>query len=218
MARKPSGTTGPIRVAVAESSATLNHQPVQWSTDQKGVERKILDYFIRESQLAGARVLHVQDGGTKDLDFLLTLPGGKCHLELMEAVLPNSPVPFQPGHMRHEPVPYARRIFDSVQKKIDKYGLKHQVPIDLLIYVTHEQYNPNDAAIWVLRRMFAEVAHPFEYAFFLVPRDENHAELLVLFNKDQPFDLPPLNALADREWFNLVGSEAVLSFHVDPGS
>lgn len=186
------------------------HQTIQWPTNQKAIEWKILGYFVREFEKNGAKILDVKDGGTEELDFLLTLPGGKAYLELMEAVLPATGIPFGSGHGHHEPIPYADKIFEGVRKKIAKYGMKHEVPIDLLIYITHEQYNPNDAALWVLRRYFAENQHPFQYVFFLVPIDEVSSQLNVLYTKDHRFELPPLEDLAERSWINLVGAEAKL--------
>ncbi|MFZ2407813.1 MAG: hypothetical protein WAW41_22000 [Methylobacter sp.] len=210
MATKPSGTAGPFTVTVSAGGTIVGQQAkIVWPTDQKEIERKILGFFVREFEKTGAQFLKIQDGGTKDLDFLLTLPGGQVHLELMEVVIPKTgEIPFGSGHQRHKPVPYADAIFKGVQRKIDKYGLKHCVPIDLLLYVTHEQYNPNEAALDVLRRYFLEREHSFEYIFFLIPSSEDFVRLNVLFNKGQPFNPPPLSELEHREWINLVASEA----------
>lgn len=210
MARKPSGVSGPVRVTVDPSGVNLGLEKIQWPTDQKEIERKVLGFFIREFRKAGASILDVKDGGTEELDFLLKLPGGNAHLELMEAVVPAERVPFQSGNGHHVAGPYATKVFASVERKIAKYGLRHEVPIDLLIYTTHEQYNPNDAALWVLARRFAETPHPFEYVFFLTPFSETNARLVVLYNKDCPKDLPPLEAVENASWINLVGSEATL--------
>ncbi|MHA6883084.1 hypothetical protein [Ralstonia pseudosolanacearum] len=210
MARKPSGVTGPVRVTVGPDGAHLEHEKIQWPTDQKEIERKILGYFVREFEKTGATILSVKDGGTEELDFLLELPGGSAHLELMEAVVPADRVPFQPGHGHYVAGPYAAKVFAGVERKIAKYGLRHEVPIDLLICTTHEQYNPNDAALWVLARRFAETPHPFEYVFFLTPSSETDARMVVLFNKDYAIDLPPLEAVENVSWINLVGSEAKL--------
>lgn len=210
MATKPSGTAGPFTVTVSADGTVVGQQAkIVWPPDQKEIERKILGFFVREFEKTGAKFLNIQDGGTKDLDFLLTLPGGQVHLELMEVVIPKSgEIPFRPGHRRHQPVPYADAIFKGVQRKIDKYGSTHEVPIDLLLYVTHEQYNPNDAALDVLRRYFLERPHSFEYVFFLIPGSEDLVHLNVLFNKDQPLNPPPLSELEQREWINVVASEA----------
>lgn len=217
MAIKPSGTSGPFSVTVsADGTPVGRHEKFAWPTNQKDIERKILDFFVREFERTGAKFLKIEDGGTKDLDFLLTLPGGEVHLELMEIVIPQKgEIPFQPGHRRHEPVPYADAAFAGVQRKIDKYGLKHDVPIDLLLYVTHEQYNPNGAALDVLRRYFLERRHPFQYVFFLVPVAEDFATLYVLFNKDVPFNPPPVDELAQRAWINVVSSEAQITTNRD---
>ncbi|MBB5447879.1 MULTISPECIES: hypothetical protein [unclassified Paraburkholderia] len=210
MAKKPSGTAGPFTVTVSAEGTIVGQQAkIVWPPDQKEIERKILGFFVREFEKTGAKFLNIQDGGTKDLDFLLTLPGGQVHLELMEVVIPKSgEIPFRPGHRRHQPVPYADAIFEGVQRKIDKYRLNHEVPIDFLLYVTHEQYNPNGAALDVLRRYFLERKHPFECVFFLTPSPEDLVHLNVLFNKDHPFNPPPLSELEKREWINVVASEA----------
>jgi len=185
-----------------------HHAKVDWPTNQKDIERKILRFFIRDFEKSGAIFIEIEDGGTEELDFLLTLPGGKVHLELMEAVVPSpKEIPFQSGHGRFEPIPYADVVFRGIAKKIAKYGLKHEVPIDLLVYVTHQQYNPNEAALNVLRRYLNEAEHPFQHVFFLIPHTEDFSTLRVLFNWKFPSDPPPLAELAKSSWFNLVSSE-----------
>lgn len=209
MANKPSGVSGPFIATVTETRQVIAEQlRINWPSTQKEIERKILGYFVREFEKQGAKFLAIEDGGTRELDFLLTLPGGKVHLELMEAILPqHGEIPFQPGNRSYDPIPYGEAIFREVSKKISKYGFSHEIPIDLLIYITHEQYRPNGAAIQVLQRLFLENKHPFQYVFFLIPLAEDLTKLHVLFNKDYPFDPPAFSELKDRSWINLVSSE-----------
>lgn len=213
MSKKPSGTAGHFSASTAHSGELVGqHVRIDWPTDAKEIERKILGFFIREMEKTGAKFLNIVDGGTEELDFLLTLPRGKCHLELMEAVVPQEgEIPFQPGNRKYFPIPYCDAIFDRVSKKIAMYGMKHEIPIDLLIYITHEQYSPNNAAIQVLRRYFLENAHPFQYVFFLIPHTDDFVTLEVLFNTDSQFNPPPLNELEGKWWINGVSSEADVS-------
>jgi hypothetical protein len=202
--RKPSGIAGGFRVARTERGFAANQIKIEWPTEQKQIERKILGYFMREFERAGATFLRVEDGGTENLDFLLTLPKGKAYLELMEAVIPeDGQKPHQPGAQWHRPVPYADKVFLGVQKKIDDYGFNHSTPVDLLIYITHEQYAPNPAAIQVLRSYFADRPHPFYYVFFIVPLAEDTTPIHLLFNRDHPLKLMPLDALAECAWVSL---------------
>lgn len=209
MAKKPSGITGAFSVTVTEGGElTGHHDKVNWPSSQKDIERKILGFFMREFEKSDAKFIKIEDGGTEELDFLLTLPGGKVYLELMEAVVPRpKEIPFQSGNRRFEPITYADVVFHEITKKIAKYGLKHEIPIDLLIYLTHEQYNPNNAAINVLRRYLIETEHPFQYVFFLIPHTEDFAVIHVLFNRECPFDPPALAELAESSWVNVVSSE-----------
>lgn len=208
MAKKPSGAIGPIRVGIIDGQHCAEQQKVIWPSDQKEIERKILGFFVREFEKTGAKFLKIEDGGTEELDFLLTLPGGKAWLELMEVVIPKpSNTPFQSGQQCHEPLIYAENIFKAVEeKKIRKYGFNHEIPIDLLLYITHEQYAPNEAAIHALRHFFKEKTHPFNYVFLMLPLAEDLSVLHVIFNMNHPFDIPPLEELADRKWLSLPSS------------
>jgi hypothetical protein len=208
--RKPSGTAGPFKVTRTAEGAIGHHIKIDWPQDQKDIERRIFGYFRREFEKTGAKFLKIKDGGTKEIDFLLTLPGGQSYLELMEAVVPFAgEIPHQPGSQGHWPIEYADRVFSEVQKKIDKYGFKHKLPLDLLIYTTHEQYRPNEAAIQVLRHYFKDRRHPFHYVFFITPLSEDLSPMWVLFNRDYPREPPPLDDLRGRYWINLpsVGFE-----------
>lgn len=208
MANKPSGTMGPYSGTVQSTGKLVSQQSkIIWPSAQKEIERKILNFFMREFEKTGAKFLKIEDGGTRELDFLLTLPGGKVYLELMEAIITHEgEIPFQAGNRAYKPIPYADAIFREVSKKIFKYGFKHDVPIDLLIYTTHEQYNPNGAAIQVLQRYFLENKHPFQYVFFLIPSSEDRATLSVLFNFGYPLNPLPLSELEGRSWINVVSS------------
>lgn len=210
MARKPSGLVGPVRVSVRAGGAQLDHLTINWPADQKGIEWKVLEYLLRDWESNNLPVPAVTDGGTEELDFLLEYPKRKAYMELMEAVVPAEKIPFQPGHAKHEAGPYADKIFAGVKKKIAKYGLRHEVPIDLLIYITHEQYNPNDAALWALARRFADTPHPFEFVYFVVPLADDFARISLLYVKDQPMRFPPSESFEKVTWINLVGSGARL--------
>jgi hypothetical protein len=202
-----------MRITWTPDGHILEHRIIKWSTDQKEIERTILGFYVREFEKTGATFIKIEDGGKGHLDFLLTLPGGKMYLELMEAVIPDAgTLPHQPNTQGHWPLPYADKVFQDVQKKIDKYGLKHRIPISLLIYTTHEQYRPNGAVIDVLRHYFKDREHAFFYVFFLIPIMTDCCSLRVLFNRDHSFDPPPLDELAKRYWMNVpTGSGWTLS-------
>ena len=214
MAKKPSGTIGQIRAGIIDGQHFAEQQKIIWPSDQKEIERKILGFFVREFEKTGAKFLKIEDGGTEELDFLLTLPGGKAWLELMEVVMPKPRnTPFQSGQQWHEPLIYAENIFKAVEeKKIRKYGLNHETPIDLLLYITHEQYAPNEAAIHALRHFFKENTHPFNYIFLILPFAEDHCDLRVIFNVGHPFEIPPLEELAERKWLSLPSSGFTVAF------
>jgi len=214
MTKKPSGTIGPFAIGITDGEPFSEQQRILWPSDQKEIERKILGFFVREFEKTGAKFLKIEDGGTEELDFLLTLPGGKAWIELMEIVIPNrGDTPFQPGQQMHEPVVYAENIFQAVQeKKIRKYGYRHVVPIDLLLYITHEQYSPNQAAVHALRHFFKVNKHPFNYVFLMIPLAEDHCDLNIIFNLDHPFNIPPLEEIAQRKWLSLPACGFTVTF------
>lgn len=194
---KPSGTIGPMQISASPDGVVAEQLKVLWPTDQKEIERKVLGYFKRELEKQGGKILSIEDGGTTELDFLIETPQGKAWLELMEVVVPRDKnPPFQSGNHRHTALGYADTIWQNVEKKILKYGLKHTVPIDLLLYVTHEQYAPWPAAIYILMHYFKDRPHCFKNVIFIVPTTEDHTPTYVLFALGSPAqDLPPLDEL-----------------------
>jgi hypothetical protein len=155
----------------------------------------------------GAKFLSVNDGGITGLDFLLTLPGGKTYLELMEVVAPRkSEIPHQPGQQTHLISNYVDKVFEGVTRKINKYGFRHECPVHLLLYTTHEQYIPSRAAIEMLRAQFKEVRHPFENVFLITPLSEDAAPLVVIFNRDHPIATVTKESLAGHAWISLPGT------------
>jgi hypothetical protein len=146
----------------------------------KAIERKILGYFQREFSKTGAKFLAVKDLGDKGLDFLLTLPGGETYLELMELVAPEiGETPYQHGAQSHTASGYIDKVFHGVERKIAKYGLKHDYPIHLLFYTTHEQYVPSPPGVEMLKIRFKETVHPFENVFLITPLAEDLTPLQV---------------------------------------
>jgi hypothetical protein len=212
MTKKPSGTSGPVRISIADAGEPRIEQlTIQWPTEQKEIERKIFGYFAREFEKVGAKFLRVVDGGVRDLDFLLTLPGGKTYLELMEVVTPRKgEIPHQPGQHAHTISNYVDKVFEGVTRKINDYGFRHEYPIHLLLYTTHEQYIPSSAAIEMLRIRFNEVRRPFENVFFITPLAEDVTPFEVIFSKDHPIPTVANESIADRSWISLPGAETKL--------
>lgn len=203
MAKKPTGFTGSLLIGRNSEGVFAKLNPIQWPSDQASIELKILGMFIREFERSGARILGVQPGGTKELDFKLKLPGGDCYLELAEVVLPNTKeVPFQAGNRSFGAIEYANAVYSMVERKTRKYGLRNEIPIDLLLYTTHSQYAPAEPGVLALRRVLLEQPHSFHYVFMLCCLPEDGAVLQVLFNKDHPLSAPPLEELKDARWIS----------------
>ena len=212
MATKPTGLTGPLRVARTESGVVAELLAVGWPKDQAQIERKILTAFIREFERFGAKVYEMEAGGTEDLDFLLTLPGGKSYLELMEIVAPRKgELPYQAGNHSYEALEYAEQVYSGIQRKADKYGFRHALPIDLLLYFTHALYSPSEWGELALRRFLLDRKHPFHYVFLIKSIDDETAELRVLFNHDYPSPAPEIAELRDKRWvtFDLMSGSVM---------
>lgn len=206
---KRSGIIGPF---VTTSDGTGNMAGSQnkfvWPTDQKAIENLVLDYFLREREKVGVVIFSRQDGGIHDLDFRLKLSDGIVDLELMEVVIRSGKeIPFQPGFGTHVAGEYADIIFEQVQKKIDKYGSNHEIPIDLLLYVTHEQYLPNNSALDVLRIYFRDKHHNFRRVYFIVPAAQEFCSLYELYSQGVTLNLPLLDEVKNVRWINAVSSE-----------
>lgn len=207
---KRSGTIGPF-VVTSDGKGNVDGKLTKfaWPTDQKTIENLVLDFFLREREKTGVTIITRQDGGTHDLDFRLKLSDGLVDLELMEVVIRSGKqIPFQSDFGSYVAGEYADVVFSEIQKKIDKYGANHKVPIDLLLYVTHEQYLPSDKALDVLRIYFRDKAHNFRRVYLIVPTTPEFCSLYELYGYDVAFDLPPLEAIANSRWVNMVSSEA----------
>jgi hypothetical protein len=208
---KPTGTSGPVRVSMVAGASRIEQLTIKWPLQQKDIERKIFGYFAREFERLGAKFLHVEDGGLRELDFLLTLPGGKTWLELMEVVVPRKgEIPHRPGQQAHGVPHYVDKVFEGVTRKIRDYGFRHQYPVHLLLYTTHEQYIPSVAAVEMLRIRFKEVRHPFDIVFFITPLAEDATPLTVIFSSDHPIATVASESLASQSWISLPGAETKL--------
>jgi SEC-C motif len=207
---KPSGTIGPFVVkSDGKGNVEGSLDKFVWPTEQKAIENLVLDLFLSEREKAGVTVLTRQDGGTHDLDFRLKLSDGLIDLELMEVVIRSGKqIPFQSGHGTYTAREYADAVFAQIQKKIDKYGAGHEIPIDLLLYVTHEQYLPSLKALDVLRIYFRDKQHDFRRVYLIVPLTHKTCSLHELYINNVTLVLPPLEAIADVPWANMVSSEA----------
>lgn len=207
---KRSGTIGPFVVTSdGKGNVEGSLDKFVWPTEQKAIENLVLDLFLLEREKAGITMLTRQDGGTHDLDFRLKLSDGLVDLELMEVVIRSGKqIPFQSGHGTYTVSEYADAVFAQIQKKIDKYGVNHEVPIDLLLYVTHEQYLPSLKTLDVLRIYFRDKQHDFRRVYLIVPMTHKFCRLHELYINNVTFDLPPLEAIANVRWVNMVSSEA----------
>jgi hypothetical protein len=201
MPNKPSGTTGPIKMTHNSSQViSISLEKIVWETNQKGIEKQILQFFIRDNK-EYKEFLSYEDGGTEELDFLIKTPKEKFYLELMEAVAPEDPKKlFQQGNQFHKAVDYVDKVFAGVERKIKKYGLKHKVPIELLIYTTHEQYNPNVSAIELLKHKFSDIIHPFRKVFFLTPIASDFSDVNILFNQEIMVELKSYEQFKNSGW------------------
>lgn len=174
----------------------------RWPTNQLAIERKIFELYLRTLRSSGETVDRAVSQGTHGLDFLMHGSRGAAYVELMEAVVPKSgDLPYQPGNQVHECVEYAEAVFAQIQKKTDKYGLKHTTPIRLLIYTTHGQYDPDRLGVWALRRLLEDRPHAFEEVLFLTPRGDSDPRVDRLYVRGTHLECPDsIETLRGQIW------------------
>ena len=209
MAIKPSGTSGPIKISFSNNDGiSQTHEKFIWATNKEGIENQIFQFFVREIKKTGEEITSYEAGGTKDLDFAVTSNNQKFCLELMEAFVSQRDCqPFQGGAQIHNSSTYADKVFAGIDKKTKKYGLKHEVPIDLLLYATHEQYNPSSSALELLKHYLIEQKHSFRRVFFIQPLAEDFSILHKLFDQKIQVALKFRDTLTDKEWFSFPSSD-----------
>jgi hypothetical protein len=201
MAKKPSGVIGPLTIKSGPEGAIATRERIDWGTTQIDAETRVLEYFKGFIEGIGGKILDAQHGGTEDLDFLVTMPRGKVYVEMMEAVVtPKGERPFKSANHSFKAIEYAESVFEGVQRKIDKYGFRHEIPLWLLIYTTHDHYSPANVGFQALTRLFLDRKHPFELVAFVSPIDNAKAKVRTLFSADEPIDAPTLEDLKDAMW------------------
>lgn len=169
MANKPTGVGGSFSVRVDDQgNAIAEHRKRRWPSDQKEIERIIFDLFREKMTARGVNFSRVVDGGTHDLDYRVTTIDDEFDVELMEIVVPSGKgVPFRRGHATFTAGEYVDAVSSPIQRKVSKYGLNHEKPIDLVLYATHDTFNPSQAAFELLTNWFHQQQHSFRNVYYV---------------------------------------------------
>ena len=209
--RRNVGEIGPFRVTVSSEGTISERIPANIPPKKESAEAFFVNHFIQEYNLSeplgrGYPIFILRQNDTADLDFDIFSPRAN-KLELAE-ITPLSQ-PFGQSAEKgaqinvHE---YASWIFGSIIAAKEKsYRGRHLdlASIMLALYVTHDEFLPNDSVIDCLRQLCREYGATFEAIFVLTT---NGIDLRIL-NLIHPFPLstlPPSAAYKELAYYNLT--------------
>lgn len=201
--KKPTGQIGNISFCQA-THPTIEWKLIHFSECKDQIEEKIIDYFVTAGTAAGFKILEVTQNIENDIDFSLTLPGGNIDLELSEIVYSiESGNPYQSRSNQINCVEFSRQIINLITKKSSKYSKNNIRPIDLLLYITHWAFLPNELVIRLAQHELNSIEHIFENVFLLIPLDQKNANLRPLYPSENPLEGRSSEEFQDSTYVNV---------------
>lgn len=201
--RKPTGQICPVSLTQAKYPS-ITWEKINFPKAKDQIEAKIVNYFVAAGTAVGFGVLEVTQNIENDIDYSLTLPGGRIDLELTEIIYSAEPGnPYISGSMPIKCGDFSRQIIDLVMKKSSKYSPLNANPIHLILYITHWSFLPNELVIRLIQHELNITKHIFENIFLLIPLDSKNANLRVLYPSINPLEKYSPQEFYDSTYINL---------------
>lgn len=172
MPKKPTGHQGYYRVTVnVDGTANSQFHREHLGDQKEGVEQAIVSKFVTAWAAMGVNVEALPNRQENDLDFTIITAGGKAKLELTELVFPapKGQSPYRAGKPFGSTYGEASdQLLSTISHKAQRYT-KGSMPIDLLVYATHEIFEPVEGVIRLTQYRLAKqpFSIPFENIFLL---------------------------------------------------
>jgi len=191
MHNKPIGIIPSIRTTFFLSNLTnIQLNKINFSSSKEGIEKQIIDIFIKTTRKSGFEFLDDPIHNTQDdFDFTLSLPGGKIYMELTEFIINDSKTPYRTFNSIRTHGDLHDEFINKINKKIRKVNnriknIKLQklrlLPVDLLCYTSHSDYKIDNVVVALIQNTLLSHENPFENIFLLQPITLDYAEIRVL--------------------------------------
>lgn len=148
--RKPIGESGPVRITHAPDGETkIEWEKIEYPAEKAPQELVVASAFV--NILSAEQKTHWQLVPLKENDFDLEIraPKEERYLELQEIVIPGKKrgSPYASGEKTINAGKFAKTIIDKIASKAIRYSRSATKPLDLLVYITHWRFLPNQAVL-----------------------------------------------------------------------
>jgi hypothetical protein len=189
MAKKPTGSIGPISVTSTPTGAVGAWNKVEFPKDKEGIEKLVVEMWANATRSAGGTILEIIPNKQNDFDFTLVLPGGKVSMDLVEFIYRDGQgKPYDSDQIEIQSFDYAKQLVATVMEKSAHYGKAGTQSIHLLIYITHWRFWSNEVAIRLAQHFLSESPPIFENVFFVEPLDAIQGNARVLYPSRNPME------------------------------
>jgi hypothetical protein len=207
---KPIGESGAVRVTRSGSGqTTIEWLKLQYPPEKKEQELAIARSFISVFNASAEQQWKLEALEENDFDFEVSQVGERRYLELQEVIIPGKKrgSPYAGGEQVIQPAKFAKTIVSGIASKGIKYSSKLGQSLDLLVYITHWRFLPNQAVLQLVCDDLHRMAHPFNKIDFFHRLNEADGQSTNLF--------PSRDLL---KAFDRATAEAKTYVNFDPGS
>jgi hypothetical protein len=207
---KPIGESGPVRVTHSGGGQTaIEWLKLRYPPQKKDQELAIATSFVSTLNASEEEQWKLEELEENDFDFEVSRAVERRYLELQEIIIPGKKrgSPYAGGEQIIQPAKFAKTIIAGISSKGIKYPLRLGQPLDLLVYITHWRFLPNQAVLQLVCDDLHRIAHPFSKIYFFHRLDEANGHSTNLF--------PSRDLL---KTFDRAGAEARNYINFDPGS
>lgn len=189
MAKKPTGSIGPISVTATPTGALGTWNKVAFPKDKESIEQLMVDIWARAAGNAGATIFEIIPNKQDDFDFTLVLSGGKVSMDLVEFIYRDGQgKPYDGDQIKIQSFDYAKQLVATVKEKSAHYGKAGTQPVHLLVYITHWRFWSNEVAIRLAQHFLSQSPPIFENVLFVEPFDASEGNARVLYPSRNPME------------------------------
>jgi hypothetical protein len=191
--QKPIGETGPVRVTHSKSDPLVTWEKIRFPSDKAAQEMLVASAFVEALNAKEGTTWSINRLEENDFDFDLRQGEEQRYLELQEIIIPPAKrgTPYSSREQVIVSAKFSDTILSEIRKKSAKYPRTLGHPLDLLIYVTHWRFLPNQTVQRLVAHHLKHNDHPFARVYELQMLTEKDGTIERLFPNDvipQGFD------------------------------
>jgi hypothetical protein len=181
--KKPIGEDGPVRVSAPNGRTSVEWRKIEQPFEKREQEVAIASAFLQSiisSEQARATLVQLDED---DFDFKVIDNTEERYLELQEIVIPGKKrgSPYASGEQVIDGKKFAKTILSAIESKALKYPKGAKVSLDLLVYVTHWRFRPNDSVLKFVALELSNRNWPFARVHFFQRMEKTTGTATTLF-------------------------------------